>query len=353
MKTFFLSLSIGVLFFSSLTSNGQDSLRVSGFAEVYFTKDQYRWANHTRPDFLYNHTASNYVGLNSAVINVDYTGERVRANIGLVEGTYANRVTAAEKEGFGSLYTANITFLPFKNKLHEIQVGIFPSHIGLESAIGLDNICLSRSLVAENTPYYESGVRFNLKSKNKQWTGSVLILNGWQNMNKLETEDHASFGTQVVYQPSKKLLVNHSTFIGEVTHADTVVKRFYQDIYFDYHLNDHWRVQCQYDFGVQEKNNGTGNAVWQAASIMLGYRVTEKLGLGGRLERYADPHHAIIGYSASDLTGWSANLNYSLRKNLLFRMEYRGLATKNSSFQFESKQSSMINGVNLSLALQF
>jgi Putative beta-barrel porin-2, OmpL-like. bbp2 len=343
---FFISSSV-------LLAQKNDSLQVSGFAEVYYTKDQNSWGNHARPDFLYNHTASNYIALNSAVLSVDYKSERIKANISLVEGTYANRVTSQEKQGFGSLYSAYFTYLPFKNKKHEFRAGIFPSHIGLESAIGLQNICLSRSLAAENTPYYESGVSFTLKSKNEQWNASVLVLNGWQNMNKLAQENHPSFGTQITFQPNKNLLVNHSTFIGEVMSFDTLVNRYYQDFYIDYQLNTKWKIQALYDIGLQSHKNNTTNYTWQTAAIMLGYRLSDQLGLGGRLEVFKDPYHNIITYAASDLVGYSVNMNYSLRKNLLFRAEYRCLHTQNSSFQFETKQSSMINGVNLSLAVQF
>lgn len=336
-----------------LYAQKKDSLSLSGFAEVYYTKDQFSWDNHARPDFLYNHTASNYIALNSAVLSADYSSERIKANISLVEGTYANRVTSQEKQGFGSLYSAYFIYLPFKNKKHEFKAGIFPSHIGLESAIGLQNICLSRSIAAENTPYYESGISFTLKSKNEKWNASFLVLNGWQNMNKLAQENHPSFGTQFTFQPNKKILFNHSSFIGEVMNFDTLVNRYYQDVYIDYQLNTRWKIQALYDIGLQSHKNNTTNYTWQTAAVMIGYKMNEKLGLGGRLEIFTDPYHNIITYAASDLMGFSMNLNYALRKNLLFRAEYRNLRSQNANFQFETKQSSVINGVNLSLALQF
>jgi hypothetical protein len=42
-----------------------------------------------------------------------------------------------------------------------------PSHIGFESAIGKDCATLTRSILADNSPYYEAGVKIDITSKTK------------------------------------------------------------------------------------------------------------------------------------------------------------------------------------------
>ncbi len=40
-----------------------------------------------------------------------------------------------------------------------------PSHIGFESAVGSDCWNLTRSILAENSPYFESGIKLNYTNK--------------------------------------------------------------------------------------------------------------------------------------------------------------------------------------------
>ncbi|OQW43057.1 MAG: hypothetical protein A4S08_10190 [Proteobacteria bacterium SG_bin4] len=68
---------------------------------------------------------------------------------------------AAEPGILGNLYEGNVGLkLSGSNNLW-LDIGVFPSHIGFESAVGKDNWTLTRSLVAENTPYFESGAKIS------------------------------------------------------------------------------------------------------------------------------------------------------------------------------------------------
>nr|WP_290930803.1 outer membrane beta-barrel protein [Haliscomenobacter sp.] len=69
-----------------------------------------------------------------------------------------------------------------------------PSHIGFESAIGKDCWNLSRSILAENSPYYETGVRLSLNSANGKWYAAAMLLNGWQRMARATGIQSAHFG---------------------------------------------------------------------------------------------------------------------------------------------------------------
>jgi hypothetical protein len=136
----------------------KDSIHFSGYTEIYFAQDQHNWNDHQRPDFLYSHTSTNHAALNAAVLDFKYSSERIKTQLSLVEGTYANKVTSAEPIGFGALYVGNISYKLSARENFWLQAGVIPSHIGLESAIGFSNLSLSRSLAAENSPYYESGI---------------------------------------------------------------------------------------------------------------------------------------------------------------------------------------------------
>lgn len=77
------------------------------------------------------------------------------------------------------IYESNIGIsLNKKNNLW-LDAGIFGSHIGFESAISKDCWTLTRSLFAENSPYYLSGTKLTY-NPNEHWEFAVIICNGWQ-----------------------------------------------------------------------------------------------------------------------------------------------------------------------------
>lgn len=59
-----------------------------------------------------------------------------------------------------------------------------PSHIGFESAIGKDCWNLTRSILADNSPYYETGIKLGYTSKNEKLYLAGMYLNGWQRIQK-------------------------------------------------------------------------------------------------------------------------------------------------------------------------
>jgi hypothetical protein len=130
---------------------GQDStqLSFSAYAEVYYNYDFAKPPNHTRPSFIYNHHRSEEVTVNLAMVRSAYSSSKVRFNVGLMAGTYANANLAAEPGVLKNLYEANAGVRLSKRYQLWLDAGILPSHIGFESAIGKDNWTLTRSLAAK------------------------------------------------------------------------------------------------------------------------------------------------------------------------------------------------------------
>ena len=85
----------------------------------------------------------------------------MRANLALMAGTYAQDNLSAEQDALKLINEANVGFKISKTKNIWIDAGIMPSHIGWESAIGKDNMNLTRSLAAENSPYFETGAKIS------------------------------------------------------------------------------------------------------------------------------------------------------------------------------------------------
>lgn len=331
----------------------KDSIHFSGYTEIYFSQDQHIWEDHERPDFLYSHTSTNHFALNTAVIDFKYSSERVKTQLSLVEGTYANKVTSAEPIGFGALYVGNISYRLSASKNLWLQAGVFQSHIGLESAIGFSNLSLTRSLAAENSPYYESGLNLQYASNNNKWFASLLLLNGWQTMTLTPQQRRPDIGSQIQFKPNSKITLNHSTYFGEVAVLDSSQTRFYQNFYAQVQLKDKWTIQCQADYGMQETGSNGLNKSWMTGFVGISYQLNEKLALVGRAEMLRDKNNMVITGVNNDLWGYSFNLNYLLDKHLMLRAEWRNITSNSYTFSFQNFSEKHMNGLNLSLAAQF
>ncbi len=141
----------------------EPKLTFSGYAEAYYSFDFNEPENHTKPGFLYNHNRHNELNLNLAFLKANYSSDRVRANVALMAGTYGQYNMAAEQELLKYVYEANVGVRVGKNVW--VDAGIMPSHIGFESAVSKDCYTLTRSIMAENTPYYEAGAKDNLDAQ--------------------------------------------------------------------------------------------------------------------------------------------------------------------------------------------
>ena len=129
-----------------------------GFVDAYYGYDFNHANGNNRQYFLYSHGRQNEFTVNQALVGLRYDDGRVRGALGLHAGTYVSANYAAEDPVLQHVYEAYAGFRPFQKAW--LDVGIFGSHIGFESAISKDNWTLTRSLMAENSPYYEAGARF-------------------------------------------------------------------------------------------------------------------------------------------------------------------------------------------------
>ena len=190
------------------------SFTVSGYLETYYAYDFNKPKNNTRPSFIYSFNRHNEINLNIGFIKGSYNTDNVRANLALTAGTYANTNLAAEPGVLKNIYEANAGVKLSLIKNIWIDAGIFGSHIGFESAVGKDCWNLTRSILADNTPYYEAGAKISYTSDNEKWFLSGMVLNGWQRIQRVDGNALPSFGTQITYKPSSSVTLNSSTFIG-------------------------------------------------------------------------------------------------------------------------------------------
>jgi hypothetical protein len=305
---------------------------ITGFADAYYSYELGDSSTHERQITpsgvtpVYSHSRNNEFNINNAFIDAKYASDNVRAGLGLQAGTYVDANYAAETQTMRHLYEAVAGF-----KIVEgiwVDAGIFASHIGLESAVSKDNWTLTRSLVADNTPYFETGAKFTY-DPNPKWTFALLILNGWQNIR--DNNSNKAVGTLVQYKPTSTLLFNSSTFIGEGRNAPDSDKRtrYFHDFYFTDQINGRLSVGGQFDVGFEERS-ATDSSLdnWYSGMVIVHYQITERYAASARVEYYHDADGITIATNTAGnfvARGGSVGFDYAPAKNLLWRIELRTL----------------------------
>ena len=234
-------------------------LTFSGYAEGYYSYDFNKPSNNTKPPFIYSHNRHNEFNINLAFVRGSYNADKVRGTLAIGVGTYMNANYAAEPGTLKNIYEANAGFKIGKKNLW-IDIGILPSHIGFESAVSKDCPNLTRSLLADNTPFFEGGVRLNYTSDNGKWFLSGLALNGRQRVTRVEGNSLMSLGTQIQYKPSSNTTLNYSTFIGTDKPDSARLIRVYHNVYGIFQVNKQFGLTAGFDIGTEQTAKGSSSA---------------------------------------------------------------------------------------------
>ena len=331
---------MGWMFFPKAQSS--DSMKLgnkitfSAYAELFYSYDFNEPAHHKRQDFLYSYNRHNELNLNLGLLKAAYQSENLRANFALMAGTYAQDNMAAEQEALRYVNEANIGIKISKNKNLWIDAGIMPSHIGWESAMGKDNMNLTRSLAAENSPYFETGAKISYTSDSGKWFLSGLVLNGWQRIAKADGNQSISFGHQITYKPSDKITLNSSSFIGNDKAKEDKRMRYFHDLHGVFQITKQFSTILGFDIGAEQKLKGSEQYnIWYTPNILMKYQFDDKWALAGRFEYYNDKNGVIISTETPNgfqTFGYSMNIDYAILKNVVFRTEARGFTSKDAIF---------------------
>jgi len=350
----------GTALFMSAQLMAQDStgsLTISGYAEVYYQYDFNKPADNNRPGFIYSHNRHNEFNLNLGFIKASYTAERVRANLALAAGTYMNANYSAEPGVLKNIYEANAGLKLSKKKNLWLDAGIFGSHIGFESAISKDCWNVTRSILADNTPYFEAGAKITYTSDNGKWLLSGLALNGWQRITRVNANSLMSWGTQIQFKPSGKVLLNYSSFIGTDKPDSARLSRLFHNLYGIFNITDKLGVTLGFDIGTEEKTPGSDDKnTWYSPVVIVKYAVNDKWTIAGRLEHYNDKNGVIIATGSPNgfqATGYSVNIDHSPVKNVLVRLEIRNLSSKDDIFVKPSGVTGNSTFLTSSIAVSF
>ena len=340
---------ISVIFLTSLMAcccawaadEAPRDVKFDGFVDGYYAYDFNGPPNFDRA-FTTQPARSDEFNINLAYIGATLTEKKVRARFALQAGTsvqnnYAGEPTNGAVSGPTLARSIQEAYVGYRitDDLW-LDGGIYFSHVGAEGFVSRDNLTYTRSLVADFSPYYQSGLRLSYKASDALQI-QLHVINGWQVIS--ENNHSKTLGTQVTYAISSRLNFSYNTLIGRESEF-----RHFHDLILKYEPSDEWSCVFQYDVGFQKQFGGSGFDSWSGFTLMAKYKLTSSKALSVRVEQYQDPHQVIV--STSTPNGFqvrSASLGYDvlLSQTVSWRTEFRNYWSMDSVYPSRDGASSV------------
>lgn len=343
-------------FASAQKDSSNKPITLTAYAELYYAAAFKKSTAQQMPSFIYSYNRLKEATLNLGFVKVSHTAKNSRAAFALAAGTYINTNLAAEPGVLKNVFEANAGIKLSKEKNIWIDAGIFPSHIGFESAIGKDNPTLTRSLLAENSPYYEAGVKITHTTANDKLTVSLLYLNGWQRMARPAANSTPAFGHQLLYKPSKNITVNSSSFAGSDKPDSMRQMRYFHNFFIQWQPSNALSITAGVDAGAEQlqKHSKRFNS-WYTPVVIAKLLLNHKYSIAARAEYYADKRSVITAASGSGLQAFSASFNfdYTINSYFVWRTELRTFASQKPVFEAGSKSVKNSSFITSAIAVSF
>jgi hypothetical protein len=242
-----------------------------------------------------------------------------------------------------NIFEANAGYRISKKHDLWLDAGIMPSHIGFESAVGADCPTLTRSILADNSPYYEAGVKISYTTPDAKWYAAVMYLNGWQRVGRIPGNQIPAWGTQLTFSPTPRFSVNWSSYAGTEGPDSLMQWRLFQNVYAKWNLHPKLNLILGFDLGNQQKFKGASAwHVWYSPVVVVQYVPSERWRLAWRGEGYSDKGNVMVQTPVSEgfrTAGYSFNVDFLPVRKLLLRAEARALHAQRSVFQKNGKPS--------------
>ena len=330
---------------SSLLVTGPVTLSL--YVDTYYGWDFHEPIDHT----IFPTTTAprhNEISLNLAHIGVDVTGldgpiGRLYIQYGSTVETIAGQDTTTTRGFFltnrllQNLEQAAVGW--HFHRLHgiNIEAGIFPSYVGLESYLPEENWAYTHAAMADATPYYFFGLRGQLfltqRTKLELW-----LVNGWQTFGQWH-ETRAGGGLWN-WRPREWLSLVSSFYAGSEAQTDPSSLRVYTDsnVQVRYYKHDaciprSLAVSLVADLGYEHRSNAPSG--WMGG-VSLAHRVewTSRWKTTVRLDFFSDDTQALTpkfpvgspytwpGMGRMVIGGFTTTVDYWPSPWLVTRIEY-------------------------------
>lgn len=313
-----------------------------GFVDGYFAYDFGRPGNIDRA-FTTQAVRHDEFNINLAYVDATLTGARVRGRVAAQFGTAVQANYAAEPR-IGSFSGPDVSryiqeaTVGYKVS-HSVWVdgGVFFSPFGSENWISRDNWTYTRSLIADNSPYYEAGVKATWAIDAK-WSAQLHVINGWQNIS--ETNSSKAIGARVDFAPHDGLSFAYDLFVGN-EQPDSLPSRLrtFNEIIVGASITTKLQLRGTLDVGTQRHADGVGTGTWNGYAVLARYQLTPRVAVAGRFEGYSDPNQFIVATGEPfglQATGASLGVDVAPMPKLLWRNEVKWLGARDPIFPNQS-----------------
>jgi hypothetical protein len=321
-------------------------VKLGAFVDAYYAWDFGRPPSFDRSfiggtPFTTQPARHNEFNVNLAFIEARIEGARIRGRVALQAGTSVQSNYAAEPNNgavSGASMARHIQEAVAGYELRDnlwVDGGIYLSHLGMESWISRDNPTYTRSLVAEYSPYYQSGVKATWKPTTAM-TAQLHVVNGWQNIS--ENNSSKGVGARIDYAPSSTTTMSYYNLITEESGNRL---RTFNGVGAKLNRGK-MTVTGEADVGTQQRSVPDGrSASWYGLSAIARYQLTGVVAVAGRLERYNDPDQVMVATGtnvdgvpngALRADGGSFGIDISPQSRLNWRTEIRASTNRSAIF---------------------
>ena len=276
----------------------------------------------------------NEFNVNLAFVEAKIEGARVRGRLALQAGTSVQSNYLGEP-GNGVVSGPALSRLVQEAvaglKIGEnswVDAGIFFSHLGMEGWISRDNPMYTRSLVADYSPYYQSGVK--LTTTRGRLTAQLDVVNGWQNIS--ENNTGKGVGVRLDFTPSASTTLSYYNLFSD--EAGNQLRTF--NGVGIRTTSGSLTFVGQFDYGTQARAGGAEGSSWYGALAALRAQVSPRTAVVGRVERYDDEDGVIVatgvGGTSFRANGLSLGIDHSPMPRVQWRTEGRFFSNESAVF---------------------
>ena len=324
-----LSLNAGAQAFRfSPGGDSSQSISLEAYADVYFGFDFNQPEDRTRP-YSVSHSRHSETNLNLAYLSIKYTSERARVNFTPGFGTYMNANYATERATLQHIVEASIGVKPWKHKGIWIDMGVFPAPYTTEGPVAHDQLLYTRSLGAEYSPYYLTGIRATVPICSKV-NLYLYLINGWQIIEDINAP--LSFGSTIEWKPAEMLTINWSTYVGDerATSQPQYGSRYFSDLNLTCTPDKRYTFSADVYAGRQERTDSIDNKEqvnWYQGNVAVRRNLGHRQSIAARLEYFNDAHAVLVvpvtGLNRFDCGSFSLGYHVAVTGNVSFHAEGR------------------------------
>jgi len=324
---------------ATATPDTATRITLGAFVDGYYAFDFNRPTTFDRA-FTTQPARHNEFNVNLAFVEAKLDAQRVRGRLAIQMGTSVQANYAGEPRN-GAISGPDLARLIQEavvgTRVAEhlwIDGGVFLSHVGMEGFVSRDNPMYTRSLVADYSPYYESGVKATWQAT-PSVSALLTVVNGWQTIS--ETNSAKSAGARVDYSPSTTTTFSYFNYLGDEAPDSAAHRqlRSYNGVGIKSALSSQFLVMAEVDYGTQGHASGSGTSTWYGGMLTGRYQATPTTAIVGRVERFADRDQVVLVTGVAEgmrANGASIGIDVTPQPRVTWRSELRGFKGEGAVF---------------------